>query len=137
MSHYKLEGGKQIDNLIRFLCRFFLWPVQQGLFIHQERYLLLGSFNKLISSGFSIKSPHSFNIYMLIMSYPWALLGSSFLIFPTWSLETWNDSKSDLVWPVITDRSLLAFTRGVHRSTKYKLKRSYFFLISNTNLPLW
>ena len=139
-------GHKRLLSLIclcieldRICSSFFLWIGTTLAFFHSLGNIpSFRQFLKMISSGFQMESPHNFNIRMLIMSCPWALLGSSFLIIsPMWSAEKWNDSRSDSVWTVKTDGSLLSFTRGVHWSAKYELKRSHFFLMSDTNLSLW
>ena len=86
--------------------------VQHWLFsIHKEIFSLL----KMISKGFHMEPSYSFNIHMLIMSCTWNLLWPSFMIVSwTRSSEKWNDCKSDLVWAVKTDGSLLLFIRGMH-----------------------
>ena len=73
-----------------------------------------------------------FNITILILSCPWALLGSSFLkILLTCSTEKSTDVKTDSVWVVNLVGNWLLLTRGVHCPAKYELKSSHFALISD------
>ena len=83
--------------------------------------------------GLFIKSPHSFNIRILILPYQWAALGSTVLII----LQTCSTVKTDSIWVRNLVGSWILLTRGVHWSEKYELKSSHFFLILDINLLLW
>ena len=58
-------------------------------------------FLKMITNGLFIEFSYSFNIHILILLCPWALLGSSFLITSlTISTEKPIDVKTESVWVV-------------------------------------
>ena len=90
------------------------------------------------SKGLHSESPHSFNIRMLILSWPWALFGfrlriifdmslfTSFSIDKRWSVRKWS-----------REGSLLSFLIKEHCFAKKELKSSAFCLKSVTNLLFW
>ena len=78
----KLEEGKQAA-LLQCLWIGSIFALFQSF----GNILSLKQFLKMVANGLYIESPHSFNIRILILTCPWALLGSSFLIILlTWQL---------------------------------------------------
>ena len=76
-------------NVILILDKFFLkyeggsnWPPPQEKLPSKSPALLgLKHFLEVVTNGFFIGFPHSFNIRILILSWRWALLGSNLLKF--------------------------------------------------------
>ena len=86
------------------------------------------------------KGPHSFNIRVLIISWPWVLLGSRlFIIFVTFSFDIWTLLRRFSVRnSTVFGSSLLFFgseqcsAKNVLKSLAFSLKSITNFLLSNT-----
>ena len=93
---------------------------------------------KVKSSGLQIDLPHSSNMQMLIISRPWALLGSRFLI----NVAILSQEKviAEIDFSVFLKKfrgSSLELSILEHCSAKNKLNNSAFFLKSVTYLLCW
>ena len=72
---------KRDDNFLCIVLPPFLNIGATFAFFHSGRNLPeLKQFWKIISSGLHMEKPQSFIMRMLIMSWPWALIGSRFFI---------------------------------------------------------
>ena len=90
------------------------------------------------SKGLHNESSHSFNIRMLILSWPWALFGLRFWIIFNMSLFTnFTIDKRLSVKKWSRGGSLLSFLIKEHCFAKKELKSSAFSLKSVINLLLW
>ena len=86
------ETGRQLDKIC---LSFFLWIGTRLAFFHSSGNMpSFSQFLKMIFSGFHMETPHSFNISMLIISYPWALFESSF-----WYLH-WRQQRNKMILKV-------------------------------------
>ena len=93
---------------------------------------------KIKSSGLQIDLPHSFNKRMLIISWPWALLGSRLLINVAISPQEKLISEIDLsVFLRRFKGSSLELSVLEHCLAKNKLNNSAFFFKSVTYLLSW
>ena len=87
----------------------------------------------MVANSLFIESPHSFNKRILILSFPGALLESSFLIILITCSNREIDVKTESVWVVNHVANWLLLTRGVHGRAKYELESSQFVLVSDIN----
>lgn len=96
---------------MRLLFNLFHWQIENWLsIINQDISPLFNSFfPKNYWYSYEIDNP------ILIMSLPWSFFGFNFFIVsPMRSEKNLNDSKSDLVWAIKIDLSLLIFMKGLN-----------------------
>ena len=93
---------------------------------------------KINSRGLQIEPPQRFNIWMLIISWPWALFESRFLI--TWRIsfsEKWELVNEFFVGKINCDSHTLLLGMMEDCSAKKVLMISLFSLKSTIYLFLW
>ena len=119
---------------------FWLWLLFfqiKELHWHSERNFLFSKHDrKIIPSGLQIDSSKIFNIWILIISGPWALFQLRFLIIFKISYVENSTDESDLhVFLVRNEESLLLLLTRENCFVKKSLKSSAFFLKPMINLP--
>ena len=117
---------ENINNLIKFVYQFFVSIRTTLTFFHSsENILSFRQLLKIISSSFNTKTPPSFNTFVLIMSYPWALLAFSFWYFQR------GYQRNEMIVKVTCCELLI---QGVHCSVKYEFVN--ILMKSTTTLKL-
>ena len=91
LSKIRLEAKRQVGNFW-YTVHHFLWIGTTLAFFHSIRnFIWLRHDLKIIERGVHKERPHSFNIRILIISWPGALLGSRlFIIFNMFSFGIWT-----------------------------------------------
>ena len=77
---YCKPGEEKLDHNICCLSPFLNVGTRFAFFYSDGNSPERKQFRKIISIGLHMEMPQSFIMQMLIMSWPWALLGSTFLI---------------------------------------------------------
>ena len=118
---------------------FFLWIGTTLAFFHSTgNFIWLRHDLKIIERGLHKEGPHSFNIRILIISWPWALLGSRlFIIFIMFSFDIWTLLRRLSVRNSKFFGTSLLFFGSKHCSAENALKSSAFSLESITISLSW
>ena len=124
---------------MHWLSFFFVWIGTTLAFFHSiGNFIWLRHDLKTIERGLHKERPHSFNIQILIIAWPWALLGSRlFIIFIMFSFNIWTLLRRFSARNSKLFGSSLLLFGSEHCSAKNVLKSSAFSLKLITNLLLW
>ena len=118
-----------------FLCVH--WK-HNGFFPFHRKFHLTKAWLKNNWKGLHKEGLHSFNLWILIISWPWALLGSRlFIIFIMLSFDIWTLLRRFSVRNSKFFGSLLLFFGSEHYSAKNVLKSLAFPLKFIANLLSW
>ena len=127
------KNKKQRDWTIVFVCHFLMNRSDITFFHSDGKELLVKTWRNIIPKGLQMVSPHIFNMRILILSCPWALLSSRpWIIFPIYSAENVIEDNRLLVRKVRPVGSSLWLAKREHCSEKKQLKSSGFSLTSVT-----
>ena len=86
---YHKQAARRLDDILQLAVCYFLWTGTTLAFFHSMGNFPLSVHDlKISSKGFKIESLQIFNLWILIMSKPWALFGlkesvGSLLVFST------------------------------------------------------
>ena len=117
-----------------FLCE---WIETTSAFFHSiGNFIWLKHDLKIFEKGLHKEGPHSFNIWILIISWPWAFWESRlFIVFIMFSFDNWTLLRRFSVRNFLVARYyFLAVNIALQKNV---LKSSAFSLKSITNLLLW
>ena len=131
-----LKEVKLVYSSLLIACRFFMNRNNNGFFSNFEEKS--HALSKLWSpKDLLIELPQIFNMRILIMSWPWALLGSKLLIILPTSLSVNMFEKDLSLKSSKSVGSTLLFCTDEHWLAKEELNNSAFSLKSVINLFWW
>ena len=138
ISYCRSEAKGQVGS---FWWTFIIFLVDWNhicIFLFHRKFIWLRHDFKIIERGLHKERPRNFKIRILIISWPWALLGSLlFIILIMFSFYIWTSLKRFLLRNSKFFGNSLFFFDSEHCSVKNVLKSSAFSPKSKPNLLSW